>query len=180
MPQCQIGKAFQISSSTVHNIKDSGKFRISEISEKSLSVHKRQGRRPFVGCHGLRFLRRHCITHRHDSVIDITKWAREYFQKPLSVNIIRRAIYRFQYVSILQKRRLVLWAKANLKWTVSMWESVLLSEESKFDILVGNHRCRVLQAKEEWIKYWLMWFEILLFFIYSYLKNVQTFPEFRL
>ncbi len=27
-----------------------------------------------------------CITHRHDSVIDITKWAQEYFQKRLSVN----------------------------------------------------------------------------------------------
>ncbi len=134
-------------------------------------MHKGQGRRPFVGWHGLRFRRRHCITHRHDSVIDITKWAQEYFQKPLSVNIICRAIYRFQYGSILEKRRLVLWAKANLKWTVSMCESVLLSEESKFDILVGNHGCRVLQAKEEWIKYWLMWFEILLVFIYSYLKK---------
>ncbi len=43
----------------------------------------------------------------------------------------------------------VLWAKTNLKWTVSKWESVLWSEESKFDILVGNHGCRVLQAKEE-------------------------------
>ncbi len=36
------------------------------------------------GC-GLRALRQHCITHRHDSVIDITKWAQEYFQKLLSV-----------------------------------------------------------------------------------------------
>ncbi len=35
---------------------------------------------------GLRALRCHCITHRHDSVIDIIKWAQEYFQKPLSVN----------------------------------------------------------------------------------------------
>ncbi len=43
---------------------------------------------------GLRALIRHCITHRHDSVIDITKWAQEYFQKPLSVNTIRRAICR--------------------------------------------------------------------------------------
>ncbi len=45
---------------------------------------------------GLRALRQHCITYRHDSVIDITKWAQEYFQKPLSVNTIRRAICRCQ------------------------------------------------------------------------------------
>ncbi len=104
-------------------------------------------------------LRRHCITHRHDSVIDITKWAQEYFQKPLSVNTIRHAICRCQlklyhakrkpYVNMVQKRRRVLWAKAHLKWTVSKWKSVLLSDKSKFDILVGNHRRRVLRAKEE-------------------------------
>ncbi len=47
------------------------------------------------------------------------------------------------------KRHHVLWAKAHLKWTVSKWKSVLWSDESKFDILVGNHRHRVLWAKEE-------------------------------
>ncbi len=98
---------------------------------------------------GLRALRRHCITHRHDSVIDITKWAQEYFQKPLLVNTICRAICRCQlklyhgkrkpYVNMVQKRHRVLWAKAHLKWTVSKWKSVLWSDESKFDILVGNH-----------------------------------------
>ncbi len=98
--------------------------------------------------------RRHCITHRHDSVIDITKWAQEYFQKPLSVNTIRRAICRCQlklyhakrkpYVNMVQKHHHVLWAKA-----VKKWESVLWSDESKFDILVGNHGRRVLWAKEE-------------------------------
>ncbi len=71
---------------------------------------------------------RHCITHLHDSVIDITKWAQEYFQKPLSVNKIRCAICRCQlklyhakrkpYVNMVQMRCCVLWAKANLKWTV--------------------------------------------------------------
>ncbi len=50
---------------------------------------------------------------------------------------------------MVQKRRRVLWAKANLKWTVSKCKSVLWSDESKFDILVGNHGCRVLRAKEE-------------------------------
>ncbi len=43
----------------------------------------------------------------------------------------------------------VLWAKAHLKWTVSKWKSVLWSDESKFDILVGNHGRHVLRAKEE-------------------------------
>ncbi len=133
VPQCQIAKALQIPSSTVNNI-------IKRFRET-----------------GLRALRRHCITHRHDSVIDITKWAQEYFQKPLSVNTLHRAICRCQlklyhakrkpYVNMVQKCRRVLWAKAHLKWTgkvVRRW-----SDESKFDILVGNHGRRVLRAKEE-------------------------------
>ncbi len=91
-------------------------------------------------------------------MISVTKWAQEYFQKPLSVNTIRRAISRCQlkldakrkpYVNMVQKRRHVLWAKAHLKWTVSKWKRVLWSDKSKFDILVGNHGCRVLRAKEE-------------------------------
>ncbi len=56
VPQRQIAKALQISSSTVHNIIK----RFRETGE--ISVLK-----------GLRALRLHCITHRHDSVIDITK-----------------------------------------------------------------------------------------------------------
>ncbi len=153
VPQHQIAKALQISSSTVHNI-------IKRLREtEDISVHKGQGRRSLLDAHGLKALRRHCITHRHDSVIDITKWAQEYFQKPLSVNTICRAICRCQlklyhakrkpYVNMVQKRRCVLWAKAHLKWTVSKWKSFLWSDESKFDILVGNHGCRVLRAKEK-------------------------------
>ncbi len=107
---------------------------------------------------GLRALRRHCITHRHDSVIDITKWAQEYFQKPLSINTIHRAICRCQlklsckkkpYENMVQKHCRVLWAKAHLKCIVSKWENVLWSDKSKFDILVGNHGRCVLWAKEE-------------------------------
>ncbi len=37
-------------------------------------MRKGQGRRPLLDARGFRALRRHCITHRHDSVIDITKW----------------------------------------------------------------------------------------------------------
>ncbi len=52
-------------------------------------------------------------------------------------------------MNMVQKHRHVLWAKACLKLTVSKWKSVLLSDESKFDILFGNHGCHVLRAKEE-------------------------------
>ncbi len=52
-------------------------------------------------------------------------------------------------MNMVQKRRRALWAKAHLKWTVSKWKRVLWSDESKFDIFVGNHGCRVLRANEE-------------------------------
>ncbi len=153
IPQRQIAKALQISSSTVHNIIK----RFRETGE--ISVRKGQGWRPLLDVRDLRALRRHCITHRHDYVIDITKWAQEYFQKPLSVNTIRHAICRCQlklyhgkrkpYVNMVQKRLRVLWAKAHLKWNVLKWKSVLWSDKPKFDILVGNHERRVLKAKEE-------------------------------
>ncbi len=87
----------------------------SKDSEKLEKSCKGQCRRPLLVARGLRALRRHCITHRHDSVIDITKWAQEYFQKPLSVNTIRFPICRCQlklyhakrkpYVNMVQKRR---------------------------------------------------------------------------
>ncbi len=98
VPQSQIAKAFQISSSTVHNIIK----RFRETGE--ISVCKGQGRRPLLDARGLR----HCITHRHYSVIDITKchsWAQEYFQKPLSVNTICRAICRCQLKLYHAKRK---------------------------------------------------------------------------
>ncbi len=50
---------------------------------------------------------------------------------------------------MVQKCHRVLWAKVHLNWNVSKWKSVLWSNVSKFDILVGNHGCRVLWAKEE-------------------------------
>ncbi len=88
VPQRQIAKALQISSSTVHNI-------IKIFRETvEISVRKGQDQRTLLDARVLRALRWHCITHLQDSVIDITKWAQEYFQKSLSVNTIRLAICR--------------------------------------------------------------------------------------
>ncbi len=134
-PQRQIENSSQISSFTVHNIIKS--FR----ETREISVRKGQGRRPLLDARGLWALRQHCITHQHDSVIDITKWAQEYFQKPLSVNTTRCAICRRQlklyhakrkpYVNMVQKHHRVLLTKAHLKLTVSKSKSVLWLDESK-------------------------------------------------
>ncbi len=148
VPQCQIAKALQISSSTMHNIIK----RFRETGE--ISVCKGQGQRPLLDARGLRALRRHCITHQHDSVIDITKWAQEYFQKPLLVNTIRRAICRCQlnlyhakrkpYVNMVQKCHRVLWAKAYLKLTVSKWKKCSMVRRSQivtFLLEITGRRC---------------------------------------
>ncbi len=115
-----------------------------------ISVCKGQDQRPLLDARGLRALTRYCITHQHGSDIDITKWAQEYFQKPLSVNTICRAICRCQlklyhakrkpYVNMVQKSRRVLWAKVHLKWTVSKWKSVLWSDETKFEFFYWKSR----------------------------------------
>ncbi len=56
---------------------------------------------------------------------------------------------RKPYVNMVQKRCCVLWANAHLKWTVLKWKHFLWSDESKFDILVGNQGRRVLRVKDE-------------------------------
>ncbi len=111
-------------------------------------MRKGQGRKTILDARDLRALRRHCITYRNATVMEITTWAQEYFQKTLSVNTIHRAIRRCRlklyrskkkpYLNMIQKRRHFLWAKPHLKWTVAKWKTVLWSDESKFEVLFEN------------------------------------------
>ncbi len=65
----------------------------SENLEQSLCVRVKAGK-TILDARDLRALRRHCITYRNATVMEITTWAQEYFQKTLSVNTIHRAIRR--------------------------------------------------------------------------------------
>ncbi len=151
--QRKIAKSLKLSSSTVHNIIQ--RFRESG----TISVRKGQGRKTILDARDLRALRRHCITYRNATVMEITTWAQEYFQKTLSVNTIHRAIRRCRlklyrskkkpYLNMIQKRRRFLWAKAHLKWTVAKWKTVLWSDESKFEVLFGKLGRRVIRTKED-------------------------------
>ncbi len=84
--QRKIAKSLKLSSSTVRNIIQ--RFRESG----TISVRKGQGRKTILDARDLRALRRHCITYRNATEMEITTWAQEYFQKTLSVNTIHRAI----------------------------------------------------------------------------------------
>ncbi|KAK3548037.1 hypothetical protein QTP70_003054 [Hemibagrus guttatus] len=150
--QRKIAKSLKLSSSTVHNIIQ--RFRESG----TIAVRKGQGRKTILDACDLRALRRHCITYRNATVMEITTWAQEYFQKTLSVNTIHHAIRRCRlklyrskkkpYLNMIQKRRRFLWAKAHLKWTVAKWKTVLWSDESKFEVLFGKLGCHVIRTKE--------------------------------
>ncbi|KAK3524860.1 hypothetical protein QTP86_010093 [Hemibagrus guttatus] len=151
--QRKIAKSLKLSSSTVHNIIQ--RFRESG----TISVRKGRGRKTILDARDLRALRRHCITYRNATVMEITTWAQEYFQKTLSVNTIHRAIrccrlklYRSKkkpYLNMIQKRRRFLWAKAHLKWTVAKWKTVLWSDQSKFEVLFGKLGRHVIRTKED-------------------------------
>ncbi|KAK3514810.1 hypothetical protein QTP70_032427 [Hemibagrus guttatus] len=151
--QREIAKSLKLSSSTVHNIIQ--RFRESG----TISVRKGQGRKTILDACDLRALRRHCITYRNATVMEITTWAQEYFQKTLSVNTIHRAIRRRRlklyrskkkpYLNMIQKRRRFLWAKAHLKWTVAKWKTVLWSDQSKFEVLFGKLGRHVIRTKED-------------------------------
>ncbi len=67
--QRKIAKSLKLSSSTVHNIIQ--RFRESG----TISVRKGQGRKTILDACDLRALRRHCITYRNPTVMEITTWA---------------------------------------------------------------------------------------------------------
>ncbi|KAK3559672.1 hypothetical protein QTP86_013919, partial [Hemibagrus guttatus] len=122
--------------SSVHNIIQ--RFRESG----TISVCKGQGRKTILDARDLRALRRHCITYRNATVMEITTWAQEYFQKTLSVNTIHRAIRRCRLKLYRSKKKPYL----NM---IEKWKTVLWSDESKFEVLFGKLGCHVIRTKED-------------------------------
>ncbi len=116
-----------------HNLQIITSSKDSEKLEKSLCV-RGEGWSPLLDARGLR------TSNEIFSLLCKVLW------------VLRKALYKCNklYVNMVQKCHRVLWPKAHLKWTVSKWSSVLWSDESKFDMHVGNRRHRVLRAKEEW------------------------------
>ncbi len=138
--QRKIAKSLKISSSTVHNIIQ--RFRESG----TISVHKGQGRKTILDARDLRALRRHCITYRNATVMEITTWAQEYFQKTLSVNTIHRAIRRCRLKLYRSKK------KPYLTWSRS---AGVFSGQGSFKMDCGKvENCSVVRRIKIWSSFW--------------------------
>lgn len=48
-----------------------------------------------------------------------------------------------------QKKKRLAWAKERVMWTYEDWKKIIFSDESKFDVCVGDHRSRVIRNKNE-------------------------------
>lgn len=149
----KIAKECHLPKSTVHGLiqryKETGECRRG----------KSKGRRFILTRGDMRIFRRHIRQHRSSSIADITVWARTYFGNTISESTIRRCISRCKhklyrakkkpFLTTANKRNRVKWARIHLKWTVAKWKKVLWSDESKFEISVGNICKKVIRTKDE-------------------------------
>ncbi len=93
-------------------------------------MRKGQGRKTILDARDLRALRRHCITYRNATVMEITTWAQEYFQKTLSVNTIHPKNPKSKKESISKhdpEAQAFSLGQGSFK-TVAKWKTVLWSE----------------------------------------------------
>ncbi len=114
-------------------------------------MRKGQGKRPLLDAPGLRALRRHCITHRHDSVIDILpETTVGKHNPPCHLQMSTKALSCKKEATCEHSREAPSCpvGQGLFKMYCFKMESVLWSDESKFHILVGNHGRCVLRAKE--------------------------------
>jgi len=105
-------------------------------------------------------LKQQCIKNRHVSVMEITAWAlkntsRNLFLWAQFTGIMHKCELKLYHakkkpnVNMIQKHSHLFWAKTNLKWSEAEWSTVLWSDKTKFEILLGNHAHYILWTKEE-------------------------------
>ena len=52
-------------------------------------------------------------------------------------------------MTLKQKKNRLKWAKSHINWTSDEWNSVHWSDESRFEVCVGDNRSRVIRQKNE-------------------------------
>lgn len=98
-------------------------------------------------------------SNRNANVYDLMQWCETVLGKQISKATMYRYVIRLRFrfykakkkpfVSSINKRRRLAWARAHKSWTAAKWNKVLWSDESYFRVVLGSTGPRVLRTREE-------------------------------
>lgn len=149
----KIATALRVSKSTVQSVLK------HHQSTGSLAPKKKTGRPRRLTWRDCARLRRYFRQNRNAGVKDIMEWCSTNLGKVLSMATVYRYVLRLKFrfykakhkpfMTPINKRRRLAWARTHLKWGIDKWSKVLWTDESYFRVVYGNNGCRVLRTKEE-------------------------------
>jgi len=125
-----------------------------------MSAHKGHSWNLILVAPDLRALKPHCVKTRHYSVLKITAWAQEPFQKSLSENTVHRVIHKMQVKALSCKEEAIYEHNPEIQLSSvgqssfrmdrgKVEKNVLWLDELKCKIFWGNHGHRVLQTEDK-------------------------------
>lgn len=125
----------------------------------SVSILKKCGRPRITSDADNRALKKIIKKNRRARAGEITLLWREMIKKDVSVDTCKRALKRMGYgfytakekplLTSLQKKKRLRFAKDHENWTLDQWREIIWSDESKFEVTVGDERKKVVRNKDE-------------------------------
>lgn len=148
-----IATALALPKSTVHNI-------VKHYERTgNLAPRTSTGRPKLLTKRDLARLERYIKLNRHVNANDLLEWTRISLGKVVNRATIYRYVLRLKYrfykskkkpfISSINKRKRLSWARAHKSWTSAHWNRILWSDESIFKIVLGSNGTRVIRRREE-------------------------------
>lgn len=149
----QISKDLTLPRSTVQSIIQHYK------KNGNTSCLKKTGRPRITSEAENRILKKIIKKNRRARAGELTVHWRDMIDKDVSVDTCKRVLKRMGYgfytakekplLTALQKKKRLKFARDHLNWTSDQWRSIIWSDESKFEVTVGDERKKVVRNKHE-------------------------------
>lgn len=149
----QIAKNLLLPRSTIQSIIQHYK------KNATVSCLKRIGRPRLTSEAENRVLKKIIKKNRRARAGELTVQWRDMIQKDVSVDTCKRVLKRMGYgfytakekplLTSLQKKKRLKFARDHLNWTADQWRQIIWSDESKFEVTVGDVRKKVIRNKDE-------------------------------
>lgn len=149
----QIAKDLSLPRSTIQTIIEHHR------KHGTVSCLKKTGRSRITSKAENRILRRIIKKNRRARAGELTVLWRDAIKKNISVDTCKRVMKRMGYGFYTAKEKPLLtqkqktnrfkFAQKHIKWTADKWRRVIWSDESKFEVTVGDQRSKVIREKGE-------------------------------